>query len=347
MIKKIFILFCFISVIVVSLYAQPEIRNLSLYDAKSDVYYFIERQYKARMAFGELEKGDLLETNYYRFDKSGNLVFFETEGKDKEGKSKKENKQYTYNAQKQLIQVLNSDLSKIVFTYNNGKLTQFDRYDKSGKLLERTKRKYSSPSNFIDIEYNSKGNEEKQYTYKNGLLVSEKTSTSNKTYTYNAQRKQTLVQYSGKEFNAGDIVGALMWANVTGDVDAISNIKGKSVSSSIRNTYNSKGLLTKAVTTKSNAQSETVIFQYEYDSKGNWIKNIASYSGPKLNEFIIIFEREIVYYSNKEQQPTYTSLTAIEKSKLPDVDAEFPEGSLGIQKYLTANALVWLLGLRT
>ena len=147
-----------------------------------------------------------------------------------------------------------------------------------------------------------------------------------------------MVQYSGKEFNAGDIVGALMWANVTGDVDAISNIKGKSVSSSIRNTYNSKGLLTKAVTTKSNAQSETVIFQYEYDSKGNWIKNIASYSGPKLNEFIIIFEREIVYYSNKEQQPTYTSLTAIEKSKLPDVDAEFPEGSLGIQKYLTANA---------
>ena len=149
MIKKIFILFCFISVIVVSLYAQPEIRNLSLYDAKSDVYYFIERQYKARMAFGELEKGDLLETNYYRFDKSGNLVFFETEGKDKEGKSKKENKQYTYNAQKQLIQVLNSDLSKIVFTYNNGKLTQFDRYDKSGKLLERTKRKYRKRSNIL------------------------------------------------------------------------------------------------------------------------------------------------------------------------------------------------------
>ena len=88
--NRLFIL-CVNLFVTISLYAQPEIRNLSLYDMKGDVYYFIERQYKARMAFGELEKGDLLETSYYRFDKNGNLVFFETEEKDKEEKSKKEN----------------------------------------------------------------------------------------------------------------------------------------------------------------------------------------------------------------------------------------------------------------
>ena len=158
--NRLFIL-CVNLFVTISLYAQPEIRNLSLYDMKGDVYYFIERQYKARMAFGELEKGDLLETCYYRFDKSGNLVFFETEGKDKEGKSKKENQQFSYNAQKQLTQILNSDNSKIVFTYSNGRLSQFDKYDKDGKLLERTKRKYSSSSNFTDIEYNSNGKEKK------------------------------------------------------------------------------------------------------------------------------------------------------------------------------------------
>lgn len=335
--NRLFIL-CVNLFVTISLYAQPEIRNLSLYDMKGDVYYFIERQYKARMAFGELEKGDLLETCYYRFDKSGNLVFFETEGKDKEGKSKKENQQFSYNAQKQLTQILNSDNSKIVFTYSNGRLSQFDKYDKDGKLLERTKRKYSSSSNFTDIEYNSNGKEKKQYTYSNGLLVSEKTSISNRTYTYNTQRKQTLVKYSGRELDMGEFMGAMMWANVSGDVDAISGIKGKAVSSTIRNTYNTKGLLDKAVTTKGSGQTEIVNFKYEYDAKGNWVKNVATYNGPKIDEFIIIFEREIVYYSNKNQQATYTSLTAIEKSKLPDVDAEFPEGYLGIQKYLAANA---------
>ena len=342
--NRLFIL-CVNLFVTISLYAQPEIRNLSLYDMKGDVYYFIERQYKARMAFGELEKGDLLETCYYRFDKSGNLVFFETEGKDKEGKSKKENQQFSYNAQKQLTQILNSDNSKIVFTYSNGRLTQFDRYDKDGELLDRTKRKYSSSSNFTDIEYNSNGKEKKQYTYRNGLLVSEKTSISNRTYTYNTQRKQTLVKYSGRELDMGEFMGAMMWANVSGDVDAISGIKGKAVSSTIRNTYNTKGLLTKAVTTKGSGQTEIVNFKYEYDAKGNWVKNVATYNGPKIDEFIIIFEREIVYYSNKNQQSTYTSLTDVrnaeDKAKyttnLPDREATFPGGIAAISKYISEN----------
>uniref|UniRef100_UPI0023A7B0DB hypothetical protein n=1 Tax=Bacteroides fluxus TaxID=626930 RepID=UPI0023A7B0DB len=64
-------LFC----VTTTLLAQPEIRNISRYDIKGDVSFFIEKQYDAQMAFGELTKGNLLETRFCRFDNKGNLIY--------------------------------------------------------------------------------------------------------------------------------------------------------------------------------------------------------------------------------------------------------------------------------
>ncbi len=111
-----------ISLISTYLAAQPEIRKLSLYDMKGDVSCFTEKQYKAEMSFGELTKGELIESRYCEFDSKGNLTYCEVE----ESGEKKKTYQYEYNDKGQLYKVKYPSGSIATFYYNNGRLNKID-----------------------------------------------------------------------------------------------------------------------------------------------------------------------------------------------------------------------------
>lgn len=321
------------------LVAQPEVRKLSLYDMKGDVYYFIEKQYKARMAFGELEKGDLLETDYYRFDENGNLIYHENEKDDKKTYSK-----YSYNKQNQLINIFNSDYSQTVFQYTGKQLIQCDEYDKEDHLESRIKRTYQSPSNFVDIRYNKDGKETYRFFYRNNLHTLTKSGENTTTISYNELGKEVRSKFVGKEYDYNGNALTFYWDLVR---DGTLNLTSKNVTSLTQTYYNVKGLPNKIVKSKNGTNTDIISFEYEYDSKGNWIKRIANYSGPKLDklnldEFIIIFEREIVYYSNAGSKLQNTSLTDIQNAEdaikyatnLPDRMPSFPGGGEEMYKYI-------------
>ncbi|WP_302457706.1 energy transducer TonB [Bacteroides fluxus] len=319
-------LFC----VTTTLLAQPEIRNISRYDIKGDVSFFIEKQYDAQMAFGELTKGNLLETRFCRFDNKGNLIYCEIE---KSGKKEIYKYEYNENGKLSKIEYPNNDIAK--FSYNNERLSQIDTYHNS-TLKSRIKRTYNQPSGFVDIEYNGNGKEEMRSVYQNGLLKSEKSMNGNKTYTYNAQRQLIGTHYSGRKINMGEVAMALMFANVTGDTEGISNIEGEKVTSTETISYNSKGLINKTIINGTNENRKVISNQYKYDTKGNWIESTLKYT-EKSNEIHIIVERQINYFT-EEQNDVPKDLDEIKyKTSLSDRKAEFPGGIEKYNEYVRAT----------
>lgn len=315
-----------ISLISTYLAAQPEIRKLSLYDMKGDVACFTEKQYKAEMSFGELTKGELVESRYCEFDSKGNLTYCEVE----ESGEKKKTYQYEYNDKGQLYKVKYPSGSIATFYYNNGRLNKIDTHNSNGTLEARTKRSYNSSTQFTDIEYNSDGKEKMRSIYRNNLLSSEKSDTESKEYIYNAQRKLIETRHSWEKVDMGKVATALMFANVTGNADMITNMKGEKVSSTTRNNYNSRGFINKTVTNGTDGKNEVISTQYEYDSKGNWIKAVSKYKGNSM-EVYLISERVIEYFT--DTQKTLSKSKGLEryKTSLPDRKAEYPGG---IDKYI-------------
>lgn len=319
-------------------YAQSKVITLSQKEVSGDVYYFIERVYKARMAFGELEKGDLIGTSYFRFDLKGNLLYYE----DKDEDGKKENIQYVINNQENLEQIIHSNGEKTIFTYNNNRLVQFDKYDKDGKLLSRTKRKYNTANDFVDIEYNGNGEEERQFVYKNGLHVLTKSGQNTTRFSYNAQGKETASIYNGKQ---ADYDGNFLTFYLELITEGKPDVKTKDVTTTTNTYYNSAGLMSEQIKTKNGKQTEKYDFRYKYDSKGNWIECVASCNAPEIDEIIVISEREIKYYSECDDEPNYTTLTDIENAKeeikyttsLPDREATYPGGTDALNRYLAEN----------
>lgn len=128
----------------------------------------------------------------------------------------------------------------------------------------------------------------------------------------------------------GKVATALMFANVTGNADMITNMKGEKVSSTTRNNYNSRGFINKTVTNGTDGKNEVISTQYEYDSKGNWIKAVSKYKGNSM-EVYLISERVIEYFT--DTQKTLSESKGLEryKTSLPDRKAEYPGG---IDKYI-------------
>ena len=221
-----------------------------------------ETGYKAEAKFGEIELGDKEYIIQKKYDNAGQLSEY---NKFDVGYGENWTYKYEYNDKGACVKILeyvkySSDSSiklvaKSIFEYDEeGNLLKLSIYDNKGNIKNTYIYKYNSDNNLSErMQYGAdnklSGTQEYKYDGKEYLLE-EHGLISKKVYSYNNGKLSKISSY---------------WVSLAGG----------NLSLAFISTYNQYG---DCVEWKDFGGSRTYSYQYTYDDKGNWIKEIIYYN---------------------------------------------------------------------
>lgn len=288
-------LFCFLTMIVgcsVSVYAQQyrveETRPQGPALHRKIVTYIPE------FKFGEEVSRDTTKIEYNFFNRQGQILYEQTL---KTSKSQSEiytdvvyeyaNGRLAKKISRSLkvsddLKILYETQSTISYIYNNsGKCVQMDCYNKEGKLEERSKFTYTA-NGYIRNMYNSDG--EKSHTLvREGDKLEYTTSTGfNAKEFYDSNDRLIAQVYVGSGHHWGLAISRNYGYDKYGNLVYFSKHEGSSIKKKVPSLVYKQMPDGRIKATFENdyakeAHSNEILYEYEYDSKGNWIKNTNSY----------------------------------------------------------------------
>ncbi len=316
--KRIVYLLAFIILPITVLHAQSIKSDLSVYDLKGNVKSFNELTFKGEKKFGDLVNGKRTSSFFNTFNKSGFITERVSEWENHAG-SFKIITNFSYDSNNNMVEMTSNDHygKEIIKKMLNGRgeIVEENKYDSTGKLIGKTKYKYNSNNlNILKDEYNVEGkleySEDLKYNSNNHLLVSEKRNytkevTNIMSYLYDDQGNVIEIISSFRNRNddmAQEYVITLIW-NINKQVAMRIYTKSDSQEpTTITNyEYDSKGNVLREVLewrSKIGLRGKvTMSYEYTYDGQNNWIKKIKTNGsdGSKTSDFTI-YEREIKYY---------------------------------------------------
>jgi antitoxin component YwqK of YwqJK toxin-antitoxin module len=144
--------------------------DLTEYNIKGKIKDIIETRYDAKEAFGDLEKGDLVAKEKYKYDEDGNETEWTSYNSDGELEGKYKYK-YDEDGNQTELTSYNSDgelEGKAKLKYDeDGNETEWTSYDKDGELEWKYKYKYDEDGNQTEsTSYDKDGELEWKYKYK-------------------------------------------------------------------------------------------------------------------------------------------------------------------------------------
>lgn len=303
-------LLVFLAIIITSCSNEKIENDWTRLDLKDKVMSYSEICYRAESHFGKIEKGKRERWSFYgldeyrEFDEKGNLI---------ELKAFRSNGNLT---------------SKSTFKYDDkGNRIEENSYNSEGNLTKKWTYKHDEKGNKIERKiYDSEGvlNFKVDFDYdENGNLLEENSYDSKDTYngkiTYQYDKKENVI-----ERNNYDSEGALNFKDnfdynengqmveensyISEDLDSKTTYmydnKGNNIE---RISYNSDGRLDSKITYKHDDKGNIIEYnfynsdgslnkkrthQYEYDKKGNWLREIISID----EKSTYILEREYEYF---------------------------------------------------
>lgn len=279
--KKIYFAIGVIILLLSSCGQRKELNELQVRNLKGDVISVATRTYKAKNKFGEITKDEVAYSNIY--DELNSLIEF--------------------NNFKQLISISAFDKrgdleEKRIYTYKDDNLYCIDSYDENGELENKTIYTYENEFVSSIIMYDNDGDMIQTNTYENngsrltklsffdkeGELISSTIFQGDN----NRISKQISTDKSGKEtiiINefVGDFISKIIHPEYT--IEVIRNKNNDVIEAINAEISPNQNIIF--------SEGSNIIYEYEYDEKGNWIKRFEIDKSTKEARYIS--ERIIEY----------------------------------------------------
>ncbi len=279
--KKIYFAIGVIILLLSSCGQRKELNELQVRNLKGDVISVATRTYKAKNKFGEITKDEVAYSNIY--DELNSLIEF--------------------NNFKQLISISAFDKrgdleGKRIYTYKDDNLYCIDSYDENGELKNKTIYTYEKEFVSSIIMYDNDGDKIQTNTYENngsrltklsffdkeGELISSTIFQGDN----NRISKQISTDKSGNEtiiINefVGDFISKIIHPEYT--IEVIRNKNNDVIEAINAEISPNQNIIF--------SEGSNIIYEYEYDEKGNWIKRFEIDKSTKEARYIS--ERIIEY----------------------------------------------------